>query len=134
MTRAKQQAFDHLSPEERAVVGEPQDYDWENAVDLPARQRPAATQFSLRVEESLLHQLQAIARERGVTVSEVAREALGQFVESGGRTPQPTFQISFPGGVGLLLHVETGRSEPPATRPASKVLELPEFVRASETS
>ena len=50
--------FDHLSDEERAVVGDPADYDWGNRVEVRPAPRPTGrTQFSMRVGETLYAQI-----------------------------------------------------------------------------
>lgn len=49
MPRTNRQTFDHLSSRERAVVGDPDDYDWEAAISLPARERPAVTHPSVGI-------------------------------------------------------------------------------------
>lgn len=116
MTRAKKQSFDHLSSRERAVAGSPDDYDWTHAIDLPELVRPEVTQFSLRVDRALFGQLQAIARGRRSTFSDVARETLERYVQSGGRPAVTNIQVSFSRDAGLLLQVEGGRAELAANR------------------
>jgi hypothetical protein len=119
MPRQKRQAFDHLSPRERAVVGDSDDYAWDAAVSLPARERPAVTQFSLRVDRVLHDGLQALAKERGVTLSDVAREALERFVRAGGRPAITNVQVSFPRDAGLLVQVAGSRAELSSSRRAA---------------
>ena len=119
MPRPKKQTFEHLSSRERAVVGSPDDYDWDAAVSLPARERPAVTQFSLRVEQALFDGLQAIAKERGVTLSDVAREALERFVRAGGRQAVSNVQVSFRRDTGLLVQVAGSRAELSTSRRAA---------------
>jgi hypothetical protein len=116
MTRAKKQGFDQLSARERSVVGSPDDYEWAHAITLPERARPEVTQFSLRVDRSLFGELQAIARGRGATFSDVAREALERYAQSGGRPAVSNIQVSFSRDAGLLLQVEGGRAELAANR------------------
>jgi hypothetical protein len=120
MPRSKKQVLDELSPRERTVVGDADAYDWDAATRLPARERPAVTQFSLRVDKALFEDLQTLARERGVTLSDVAREALERFVRAGGRPAITNVQVSFPSDSGLLVQVAGTRAElSPSRRAAS---------------
>ena len=121
MPEAREQTFDHLSPEERAVVGAPSDYDWAGATSAAGSARPNVTQFSIRVDRALLGQLQAIARARGVTVSEVARESLERYVQAGGQPAVAHIQVSFKPDAGLLVQVEGGRAELTANRRTASV-------------
>ena len=76
--------FDHLSDEERAVVGDPSDYDWDGATRLPAAPRPTGkAQFSMRVDPKLYAQIYDLALARGVNFSDLVREALTAFVARG---------------------------------------------------
>ncbi len=68
--------FDHLSPEERAVVGDPQDYDWEHPIEAPAPRREARSQFSMRIDPKLYSEIATIAEGRGAAFTDVVREAL----------------------------------------------------------
>jgi len=115
MVRATRQRMDRLSPKERDVAGNPDEYDWDNATELPPR-APGSTQFSLRVERQLMTSLQELARIRSTTLSTVAREALEQYVASGGRPGVSNIQVSFPRDVGVLLQAGSGRTELSANR------------------
>lgn len=53
--------FDHLSPEERAVVGDLLDYDWEHPIEAPAPRREARSQFSMRIDPKLYSESAPIA-------------------------------------------------------------------------
>jgi len=89
------QRFDHLSPEERAVVGEPEDYDWEHPIEPEAAVRPhGRSQFSMRIDPVLHSELMVAAQTKGVSFSEVVREALEGFVGRGGVAQGPAM-ISF---------------------------------------
>jgi antitoxin component of RelBE/YafQ-DinJ toxin-antitoxin module len=72
-----------LTPAERALIGSPADWVTEGVV--PARPKSATTMFSLRVDRRTFDALSDIAARRGLTFSEVARDALRQYVDSGGR-------------------------------------------------
>ncbi len=134
MPETRKQTFDHLSPDERAVVGAPDDYDWAGATSVAGSARPSGTQFSLRVDRALLRQLQAIAQERGLTVSEVARESLERYVATGGRPAVANIQVSFKPDSGMLVQVEGGRAELAANRRTASVDErVPEGVLAPST-
>jgi len=121
MPEIKKQTFESLSPEERAVVGAPDDYDWAGATAVGVSARPDATQFSLRVDRTLLGELRRIAQANGVTVSEAARESLEQYVLTGGRPGAANIQISFRPDAGLLVQVEGGRAELAANRRTASV-------------
>jgi hypothetical protein len=110
MTRVKRQDLSKLSSQEAKIVGNPDDYDWDNATLHPARVRPTTTQFSLRVEPSLLERLQDLAAAKSSTVSDVAREALERYVESGGRPAISNVLVSFPRDAGMLLQVRGGQA------------------------
>lgn len=110
MANSKRQEFRNLSPREAKVVGNPEDYDWANATELPVRARPTTVQFSLRVERTLLERLQDLAAASSSTVSEVAREALERYAESGGRPAVSNVLVSFPRDAGMLLHVHGGQA------------------------
>jgi hypothetical protein len=97
-----------LSPREREVVGEPEDYEWDETVELPARIRSDMTQFSLRVERALLEGLQALAREQATSLSEIARDALDAYLVTGGRPTISNIQVSFALDAGVLVQVEGG--------------------------
>ena len=89
MATEPRESFDHLSPQEREIVGDPADYDWESAIELPARRRRSETaQFSLRVERDIQDALARIAQEQGMSFSEAARDALRAYV---GRRPRTLF-------------------------------------------
>jgi hypothetical protein len=121
MPEIRKQTFDHLSPDERAVVGAPHDYDWAGATSTGATARPDVTQFALRVERALLGGLRRIARANGMTVSEAARESLELYVQMGGRPAAANTQVSFRPDAGLLLQVEGGRAELAANRRTASV-------------
>jgi hypothetical protein len=121
MPEITKQAFENLSPDERAVVGEPDDYDWAAATTVRASVRPEATQFSLRVDRALLDDLRRIAQTNGKTVSEAARESLEQYVLTGGRPAVANIQVSFRPDAGLLLQVEGGRAELTANRRTASI-------------
>jgi hypothetical protein len=72
-----------LTPDERALIGTPA--DWVTEAVVPARPKSTTTMFSLRVDRRTFDALGDIAERRGLTFSEVAREALRQYVDSGGR-------------------------------------------------
>ncbi|MEO8570854.1 MAG: ribbon-helix-helix protein, CopG family [Chloroflexota bacterium] len=112
----KKQSFDQLSGAEREVVGNPADYEWNDAIDLPARSRPESVQFSLRVERETYEGLQAIARERHVTFSDVARDAIARYVRSGGKLALTNVQISFRKDQGMLVQIAGGRAEMTSSR------------------
>lgn len=114
MPRVPKQRFDHLSPEERAVVGAPDDFDWQGAIDLPARERPT-TQFSVRVDRSTYDGLQTLARIRGTSFSEAVRDALDRYVRAGGRPSLSNVTVTF--GDRMLVQVAGARAEVPTTRP-----------------
>ena len=121
MPKITKQTFDHLSPDERAVVGAPNDYDWAGASSVGVSARPDATQFSLRVDRALLRELRKIAQANGVTVSEAARESLEQYVLTGGRPAAASIQVSFRPDAGLLVQVEGGRAQLAANRRTASV-------------
>jgi hypothetical protein len=116
MPKVRKQDFDHLSAAERAVVGDPVDYDWGNAVVLPARARPETVQFSVRVERDAFESLQAISRDRRSSFSDVVREAITRYVRSGGKPALTNVQVSFRKDQGMLVQVAGGRAEIPANR------------------
>lgn len=72
--------FDHLSSEERAVVGNPEDYAWDDPVVVPPAPLQARRQFSMRIDPILYAELSRIAGTRGVSFSDVIREALETFL------------------------------------------------------
>ena len=121
MPEIRKQTFNHLSPDERAVVGAPDDYDWAGATSAGATARPDVTQFSLRVERALLGDLRRIAQANGMTVSEAARESLELYVQMGGRPAAANIQVSFRPDAGLLVQVEGGRAELTANRRTASV-------------
>lgn len=110
MAGVKRQDFSKLSAAERKIVGDPEDYDWEHPTRLAAKVRPSTVQFSLRVEVSLLERLQDLAAACSSTVSEVARDALDRYVESGGRPSISNVLVSFPRDAGMLLQVHGGQA------------------------
>jgi antitoxin component of RelBE/YafQ-DinJ toxin-antitoxin module len=72
-----------LTPDERALVGNPA--DWLTDAVVPARPKSTTAMFSLRVDRRTFDALSDMADRRGLTFSEVVREALRQYVDSGGR-------------------------------------------------
>lgn len=75
--------FEHLTEAERAVVGDPDDYDWANPVAAePAPRRRRTTQFSLRADEEIVKELLAMANAQGVTFSELVRDALATYLHN----------------------------------------------------
>lgn len=111
MPNIRKQTFKHLSQTERAVVGEPDDYEWASAFELPARPRSETVQFSLRVDRGAYESLSAIAREQKTTFSDVAREAISRYVSNGGKPALTNVQVSFRRDQGMLVQVEGGRAE-----------------------
>jgi hypothetical protein len=111
MPRTKRQTFSGLSARERKVVGVPDDYEWGDATDHPPRPRTASVQFSLRVERSVLEGLQHLATATATSVSEVARDALERYLESGGRPAISNIHVSFPLDAGIVMQVEGGHAE-----------------------
>lgn len=91
--------FDHLSAEERAVVGDPEDYDWDLPISAPPARRDRS-QFSMRVEPKLYGELVDVAQTRGVRFSEVVREALEQYV---GRRQPVTATAAYSVGFGYAI-------------------------------
>lgn len=73
-------SFDHLSAEERAVVGDPEDYAWDDPQQVRPAVRPARSHFSLRIDPVLYAELAGVAGARGVSFSDVIREALETFL------------------------------------------------------
>ncbi len=70
-------SFDHLSPQERAVVGDPSEYDWDDPITPPpAQPKSSRTQFSMRVDQVLFDRISAVAELRGVSFSDVVRQAI----------------------------------------------------------
>ena len=116
MPRTRKQSFDHLSAAERQVVGEPADYAWEDAINLPARARPTTVQFSLRVDRDVFESLQKLSRERQETFSDVVREAIDRYVRAGGRPALSNIQVTFRSDLGMLVQVEGGRAEMSSSR------------------
>jgi hypothetical protein len=72
-----------LAPDEIEVVGMPGDLISEEAV--PARPRSSSVMFSVRVDRPTFDELSRIAKARGKTFSEAAREALRTYVEGPGQ-------------------------------------------------
>lgn len=103
-----------LTPDERALVGNPA--EWVTEAVVPARPKSTTAMFSLRVDRRTFEALSDIAERRGLTFSEVARDALRQYVDSGGRL----ISIS---AHELIIEAETVRLvEPkPSSRRAAKV-------------
>jgi hypothetical protein len=116
MARTSKQSFDGLSAREREVVGSPDDYAWDRATALPARPRRGTAQFSLRADHELVDVLQQIARSRGTSFSDIAREALEQYARTGGRPAMNNVVVSFPTNLGVLLQVEGRKAEVGANR------------------
>jgi hypothetical protein len=102
MSKVKRQSFEGLSPEERAVVGSPEDYAWNEALDLPARPRLSdSVQFSIRIDRSDMSALQKIAASRETSFSETVRDALRRYVAAGGAPALTNIQVSI-GAFGIL--------------------------------
>jgi len=116
MPKVRKQDFDHLSAAERAVVGDPVDYEWENAIELPPRPRPETVQFSVRVDRYAYECLQAISRDRRSSFSDVVRDAIARYVRNGGKPALTNVQVSFRKDQGMLIQVAGGRAEVPANR------------------
>jgi hypothetical protein len=113
----KRQTFDHLSDDESAVVGAPDDYEWAAAVRAPSRRRGETTQFSLRIEKRLVATLDDIARERGVSFSEIVRDAISAYLGVASQAPQ-FYEVS---GAGIsVVHAATGTIRLPARLPESE--------------
>jgi hypothetical protein len=72
-----------LTPDERALVANPA--EWATDAVIPARPKSTTAMFSLRLDRRTFEALSDMAERRGLTFSEVAREALRQYVDSGGR-------------------------------------------------
>lgn len=78
----EKESFDHLSAAERAVVGDPEDYDWEHPIEAsPARRKARSAQFSIRADQRVIDALSRVADEQGVSFSDVVREALEGYLE-----------------------------------------------------
>ena len=75
--------FADLTADERALVGDPA--EWVTETVVPSRPKSTTAMFSLRVDRATFEALGELAQRRGLTFSEVAREALRQYVGSGGR-------------------------------------------------
>lgn len=73
------ESFEHLTPEERAVVGDPEDYDWDSPIAPPPARRDRS-HFSVRVDPTLYAELATTAERHGVRFSDVVREALETYV------------------------------------------------------
>jgi antitoxin component of RelBE/YafQ-DinJ toxin-antitoxin module len=71
-----------LTDAERTLIGNPDNWVSEQAV--PARARSSTAMFSLRVDRATFEALGQLAELRGLTFSEVARDALRQYVATGG--------------------------------------------------
>lgn len=115
MARVKRQTFDHLTDAERSVVGSPADYEWDTAIELPARGRPTV-QFSVRVDPVTFEALQALAKSRGASFSDTVRDALDRFVRNGGRPALANVQVTFGKDHKMLVQVAGGRAELPTSR------------------
>jgi hypothetical protein len=103
--------FDRLSPEEREVVGDPEDYDWAHPIVPPpaARER---TQFSMRVEAALYAELLNSAQARGLRFSDVVREALEAYIGRGRKSvtgTAPAYSIS---GASIIVSSDPGGWSP----------------------
>jgi len=72
-----------LTADERALIGTPA--DWVTDAVVPARPKSTSAMFSMRVDRQTFDAIGEMAEGRGLTFSEVAREALRQYVDSGGR-------------------------------------------------
>lgn len=114
------EAFDHLSAEERAVVGDPDEY--QNAARLPARSvRTETAQFSLRLPRTEFIALQELAARKGVSFSEVAREALSRYVQSGGAPGLTSITIARSAGFLLAQGSQASLPSNRASRTADDV-------------
>jgi len=111
MGKARRQSFDALSSDERAVVGDEDDYDWDHALERAPRVRPETVQFSLRVERDLLAQLQRLARQNDKTVSDVAREAMDRYVQAGGRPGVSNLHVSLGPNARFMVQGATARPQ-----------------------
>lgn len=80
-------SFDDLSSQERDVIGEPADYDWDHPITPPRAEPKGRTQFSMRIEAALYTQLADLAASRGLTFSELVRETLSAAVKGGVASP-----------------------------------------------
>jgi hypothetical protein len=80
VARVRRQTFNHLTEGERAIVGDPDDYAWADAVKVSRRPGADTTQFSLRVDVSQMRALEGLAKSRGVTFSEVVRDAISRYL------------------------------------------------------
>lgn len=95
--------FDHLSQQERDIVGDPGDYDWEHPITPPPAVR-ARNQFSMRLDPSLYQQVAELAQARGMNFSDVVREAIIRAVGSTYSTPGQTLSV---GGARIILRTDT---------------------------
>ena len=111
----RDRGFDNLSSTERAVVGSGNDYDWEAAVDLPARERPEMRQVSLRLDGELYDSVLRLAEEQRLSFSDVARSALRTLV-GGGETSVTWNPVITYGFSRLLVSVPGHVPEMPASR------------------
>lgn len=126
MPVAKRQTFDKLSEKERRIVGDPEDYDWENAIVDQARQRQGqSVQFSLRIERAEVAALQALAAGRGTTFSETVREAIRRYLASGGAPALTNIQVSV--GSSAILRTEGRPSQLQPNRADPETPSQPEF-------
>ena len=125
MSKAKRQSFDHLSQDERRAIGNPDDYDWENALDLPARARRSETaQFSLRISRTDMGAVQAIAARHGIKFSEAVRDAIRRYIASGGSPALTNIQVSV-GSIGILRSEgRTAQLQPNRAEPGTADLRL----------
>lgn len=73
--------FEQLSAEEKAHYGNPEDWELQGYVG-PRSPAGESAQFSLRVPADDLMRLRSVARERGMTFSALAREALVSYSRS----------------------------------------------------
>ena len=115
MPRVRKQRFDHLSFAEKEVVGNPDNYAWGAAIELPARSRPTV-QFSVRVDGATYEALQALSKGRGTSFSDTVREALDRFVRNGGRPALSNVLVTYGKVDRMLVHVPGGRAEVPTSR------------------
>ncbi|MFV2063591.1 MAG: ribbon-helix-helix protein, CopG family [Chloroflexota bacterium] len=87
-------SFDHLSPEEREVVGDPSDWAWEEPETAAPARRARMTQFSLRLNQRWYDALQALAQEREVSFSDIAREAIESYLGQRDKGATPGIAVS----------------------------------------
>jgi predicted HicB family RNase H-like nuclease len=130
--RAKRQTFDHLTAVEKATVGTPSEYEWDQAVRAAPKRRTHSTQFSLRLEKTLSEALETIARERDLSFSEVVRDAISYYL--GGPTGSPVeTKIYDVTGTGINLTFATsGYAGRPVAWPQGEAVPLRERATGAD--